>query len=73
MKVRFVGGPLAGRVLSTSSESWPGDWLKVDGADWALYRPVHRDPASGVVLAEVQETGTAASGRGHVDGRTWPQ
>ncbi|MFJ9149149.1 hypothetical protein ACIRP7_13975 [Streptomyces sp. NPDC102270] len=56
MIVRFAGGPLAGRVLSTSAP-WPGGWLKGDGADWALYLPTHRDPANGIVLAEVQETG----------------
>ncbi|WP_328503629.1 hypothetical protein OG828_36960 [Streptomyces sp. NBC_00457] len=68
MKVRFLGGPLAGRVLSTSPEPWPGGWLTADGVHWALYRPVHRDPVSGIVLAEVQETGRPTPGRGPIDG-----
>jgi hypothetical protein len=27
MKMRFVGGPLAGRKLVTAPGSWFGDWL----------------------------------------------
>ncbi|MEF9908623.1 hypothetical protein ACQSMD_33415 [Streptomyces flavovirens] len=56
MIVRFVGGPLAGHVLTTSPVPWFGDWFAVGSGGWALYRPVHRDPATGVVLAEVRAT-----------------
>ncbi|MEU3963303.1 hypothetical protein AB0F42_26435 [Streptomyces buecherae] len=54
MIVRFAGGPLAGIKLETTDAPWFGDWLTVGDADWALYVPVHRDPATGVVLAEVR-------------------
>jgi hypothetical protein len=56
VKVRFVGGPLAGRELVTGDEPWAGSWLTTGDRDWALYRPVHQDPATGTVLAEVQAT-----------------
>ncbi|MEU6662093.1 hypothetical protein [Streptomyces sp. NPDC046821] len=56
MIVRLVGGPLAGRVLETTDAPWSGDWLTAGDADWGLYVPVHRDPAAGTVLAEVQVT-----------------
>ncbi|MFE9783652.1 hypothetical protein ACFYPA_36605 [Streptomyces sp. NPDC005775] len=62
MIVRFAGGPLAGRVLSTSSAPWFGGWFPVADADWALYLPTHRAPATGVVLAEFRETGQRRSG-----------
>lgn len=69
MIVRFAGGSLAGRVLWTSWTAWPGGWLRPEGGDWSLYRPVHRDQASGIVLAEVQETEAVGAGRrGPVDG-----
>ncbi|MEU8992896.1 hypothetical protein AB0C98_42070 [Streptomyces sp. NPDC048558] len=56
MIVRFVGGPLAGRELETGSGPWAGGWLTAGDADWGLYVPVHRDPATGSVLAEVRVT-----------------
>ncbi|MFI2041239.1 hypothetical protein ACIOK4_42880 [Streptomyces bottropensis] len=37
-------------------EPWAGDWMTAGEQDWALYRPVHRDPVAGVVLAEVAAT-----------------
>ncbi|MER8091247.1 hypothetical protein ABTZ57_41000 [Streptomyces sp. NPDC094048] len=57
MIVRLLGGPLAGRVLETTDAPWTGDWLTAGGeADWGLYVPVHRDPTTGIVLAEAQVT-----------------
>lgn len=56
MIVRFAGGPLAGRELETTDAPWFGGWLTTGDADWALYAPVHRDPVTGVVLAEVRVT-----------------
>ncbi|MER5739970.1 hypothetical protein ABT117_30455 [Streptomyces sp. NPDC002262] len=56
MIVRFVGGPLSGRELETTDAPWKGDWFTAGEADWALYVPGHRDPATGTVLAEVQVT-----------------
>ncbi len=56
MIVRLLGGPLAGRVLETNDAPWKGDWLTVGEADWGLYVPVHRDSATGIVLAEAQVT-----------------
>ncbi|GAA4119910.1 MULTISPECIES: hypothetical protein [Streptomyces] len=56
MIVRFVGGPLAGRELETTDAPWFGGWLTAGDADWSLYVPTHRDPVTGVVLAEVQVT-----------------
>ncbi|MEU2448293.1 hypothetical protein ABZ588_32920 [Streptomyces althioticus] len=56
MIVRFAGGPLAGRELETTDAPWVGGWLTVGDADWGLYIPVHRDPATGVVLAEARVT-----------------
>ncbi|MDQ0784515.1 hypothetical protein [Streptomyces sp. B3I8] len=52
--VRLVGGPLAGRELEAPDAPWSGDWLTAGAADWGLYVPVHRDPATGTVLAEVR-------------------
>ncbi|WP_330242627.1 hypothetical protein [Streptomyces sp. NBC_00525] len=52
MTVRFIGGPLAGRELETTDAPWSGDWFTV-GDTAGLYKPTHRDPATGVVLAEV--------------------
>ncbi|CCK32886.1 hypothetical protein BN159_p5 (plasmid) [Streptomyces davaonensis JCM 4913] len=52
--VRLVGGPLGGRELSTTTSSWAGHGLTAGGADWGLYVPVHRDPVTGVVLAEIR-------------------
>lgn len=55
MTVRFMGGPLAGSELTTTDAPSHGGWFTV--VDIAsLYRPVHRDPVTGVVLAEVQVT-----------------
>lgn len=51
MIVRFLGGPLAGRVLTTTDAPWAGGWLTAGDADWGLYVPVHHDPVTGVVLA----------------------
>lgn len=53
--VRFAGGPLAGIELKTTDDPWYGGWFTV-GDTAGLYRPVHRDPATGIVLAEVQVT-----------------
>ncbi|MFP8903391.1 hypothetical protein [Streptomyces atacamensis] len=55
MIVRLVGGPLGGRELSIPSP-WAGGWLTAGDADWGLYVPVHHDPVTGVVLAEVRVT-----------------
>ncbi|MFE7790646.1 hypothetical protein [Streptomyces sp. NPDC057460] len=54
MIVRLVGGPLGGRELSTTPRAWAGDWLTAGDADWGPYVPVHRDPVTGVVLAEIR-------------------
>jgi hypothetical protein len=54
--VRLRGGPLAGRVLETTDALWAGGWLTAGDADWGLYVPVHRDAATGVVLAEARVT-----------------
>ncbi|WP_186831895.1 hypothetical protein [Streptomyces sp. ISID311] len=51
-----VGGPLGGRELSTDPGPWAGDWLTARDADGRLYVPVHREPATGVVLAEARPT-----------------
>ncbi|MGK4909474.1 hypothetical protein [Streptomyces albus] len=56
MIVRFLGGPLGGRVLTTTGAPWAGGWLSAGGAGWGLYIPVHRDPTTGVVLAEARVT-----------------
>ncbi|MCC3654748.1 hypothetical protein LIX60_25440 [Streptomyces sp. S07_1.15] len=48
-----MGGPLAGRELVTTPGPWFGDWMTIGNQDWALYVPTHRDPVTGVVLAEV--------------------
>ncbi|GAA2264991.1 hypothetical protein GCM10010232_66490 [Streptomyces amakusaensis] len=55
MTVRFVGGPLAGRVLETTDAPWFGGWFTV-GDTAGLYVPVHHDAVTGVVLAEVRVT-----------------
>lgn len=55
MIVRFVGGPLAGIELETTDAPWFGGWFTV-GATEGLYVLVHRDQATGVVLAEVRVT-----------------
>ncbi|MEV8334449.1 hypothetical protein OG275_00125 [Streptomyces niveus] len=55
MIVRLVGGPLAGRVLETTDTPWFGDWFMV-GDTAGLYVPFHRDPMTGVVLAEIRGT-----------------
>ncbi|MFB8415299.1 hypothetical protein ACFC63_07260 [Streptomyces albidoflavus] len=55
MIVRFAGGPLAGIELETTDAAWFGDWFPV-GDTAGLYVPVHRDPVTGVVLAEVRVT-----------------
>ncbi|MGW7261176.1 hypothetical protein [Streptomyces sp. NPDC054834] len=55
MIVRLAGGPLAGIVLETT-DAWVGQWLTVGDADWGLYVPTHRDPAGGIVLAEIRAT-----------------
>lgn len=48
-------GPLAGRVLETADAAWTGGWFTAGGqGEWGLYAPVHRDPVTGIVLAEVQ-------------------
>ncbi|MEU5541224.1 hypothetical protein AB0G85_02310 [Streptomyces sioyaensis] len=49
-----VGGPLGGRELSTDPGPWAGDWLTAGDADGRLYVPVHREPVTGVVLAEAR-------------------
>jgi len=51
--VRLVGGPLAGRVLEATAAPWAGGWLTAGDADWGRYVPVHRDPATGTVPAEI--------------------
>ncbi|POG43192.1 hypothetical protein BV881_33240 [Streptomyces sp. ZL-24] len=56
MIVRFVGGPLAQRELETTDAPRFGGWFAV-GAELALYVPVHRDAVTGVVVAEVRDTG----------------
>ncbi|MFF8919002.1 hypothetical protein ACF08M_38330 [Streptomyces sp. NPDC015032] len=56
MIVRLLGGPLAGCVLTTTGAPWDGGWLAAGDADWGLYGPVHRDPATGMVLAEARVT-----------------
>ncbi|WP_237407814.1 hypothetical protein [Streptomyces sp. M2CJ-2] len=43
-------------MLKTTDVPWAGDWLTVGDADWGLYIPVHRDPATGIVLAEARVT-----------------
>ena len=55
MVVRFAGGPLAGAELETTDAPWFGGWFTV-GDTAGLYVPVHRDQATGVVLAEVRVT-----------------
>ncbi|WP_327321111.1 hypothetical protein OG735_00265 [Streptomyces sp. NBC_01210] len=52
MIVRLLGGPLAGIELETADIPWAGGWLTAGDADWGLYVPVHRDPVTGIVLAE---------------------
>jgi hypothetical protein len=54
--VRLLGGPLDGRVLTTTNAPWAGGWLTAGDADWDLYVPVHRDTVTGVVLAEFRTT-----------------
>ncbi|MFG2632251.1 hypothetical protein [Streptomyces sp. NPDC048473] len=56
MIVRLLGGPLAGRELETAPGPWAGDWLTAGDADWGLYVLAHRDPATGIVLAEIRAT-----------------
>ncbi|GAA2331559.1 hypothetical protein [Streptomyces cuspidosporus] len=56
MIARFAGGPLAGREPETTDAPWAGGWLTAGDADWGLYVPVHRDPVTGVVLAEIRVT-----------------
>lgn len=56
MIVRLLGGLLAGRVLETNDAPWTGDWLTAGEADWGRYVPVHREPVTGIVLAEAQVT-----------------
>ncbi|KPI20059.1 hypothetical protein OV450_7769 [Actinobacteria bacterium OV450] len=56
MIIRLLDGPLAGRVLETTDAPWHGDWLTAGDAEWGLYVPVHRDPVTGIVLAEAQVT-----------------
>lgn len=55
MTVHFMGGPLGGLVLGTTDAPWFGDWFTV-GDTASLYVPFHRDPVTGVVLAEVRVT-----------------
>ncbi|MDP9954342.1 MULTISPECIES: hypothetical protein [Streptomyces] len=44
MIVHFVGGPLAGRVLTTTDDPWFGSWFTIEGrTEWTLYVPVHRN------------------------------
>ena len=56
MIVPFLGGPLAGRVFTTTNAPWAGGWLTAGDTDCGLYVPVHRDPETGIVLAEVRVT-----------------
>ncbi|MFH9118577.1 hypothetical protein ACIRIR_32675 [Streptomyces globisporus] len=57
MIVRFVGGPLAGLVRATTDDPWFGDWFAPEGAaEWTFYASVHRDPMTGIVLAEARAT-----------------
>ncbi|MFE9454548.1 hypothetical protein [Streptomyces sp. NPDC006739] len=56
MIVRLLGCSLAGRVLETADTPCAGGWLTAGDADWGLYVPVHRDPATGIVLAEIWAT-----------------
>lgn len=43
----------AGRVLATTDASWAGSWLTARDADRGLYVLVHRNQATGTILAEV--------------------
>ncbi|MEV6810446.1 hypothetical protein [Streptomyces sp. NPDC051132] len=43
-------------MLKTADARWAGGWLTAGDADWGLYVPVHRDPVTGTVLAEVRGT-----------------
>ncbi|MFB8415291.1 hypothetical protein ACFC63_07215 [Streptomyces albidoflavus] len=52
---RFAGGPLAGIELETTDAPWFGGWFMVGGTE-GLHVPVHRDPVTGVVLAEARVT-----------------
>lgn len=56
MIVRPVGGPPGGREPSTTPGPWDEGWLTVGDADRGLYPPVHHDPATGVVPAEIRAT-----------------
>ncbi|MGJ5899217.1 hypothetical protein ACSCBZ_45870 [Streptomyces niveiscabiei] len=56
MIVRLLGGPLADRELTITDAPWTGGWLTAGDTDWGLYIPVHRDPATGTVLAEARVT-----------------
>ncbi|MFI7329676.1 hypothetical protein ACIBQ3_34185 [Streptomyces rubiginosohelvolus] len=57
MIVQFIGGPLAGLKLATTEDRWAGGWFSTEGAaEWTLYVPVHRDPVTGIVLAEARAT-----------------
>ncbi|MER5599884.1 hypothetical protein [Streptomyces sp. NPDC002265] len=56
MIVRFLGGPLAGRVLETIGALWAGGWLAAGDADWGLHLAVYHDLATGIVLAEARVT-----------------
>lgn len=62
MTVWLLGGPLAGRVLTTTDAPWAGGWLTAGDADWCLYRPVRSVgrfvfEAAGVVGAGVVDAG----------------
>ncbi|WP_217422908.1 hypothetical protein [Streptomyces sp. 8P21H-1] len=43
-------------MLTTTDAPWAGGWPTAGVSDWGLYIPVHRDLATGTVLAEVRVT-----------------
>ncbi|MFF7341986.1 hypothetical protein ACFZAT_32380 [Streptomyces sp. NPDC008163] len=54
-RLSIAKDPFTGRVLETTDAPWFGDWFTV-GDIASLYRPAHRDPVTGVVLAEIRVT-----------------
>ncbi|CAL9675719.1 MULTISPECIES: hypothetical protein [Streptomyces] len=52
MIVRLLGGLFAGIEMETIDAPVGRRLLTVGDTDWSLYIPVHRDPVTGIVLAE---------------------
>lgn len=50
--VRLLGGLFAGIEMETIDAPVGRRLLTVGDTDWSLYIPVHRDPVTGIVLAE---------------------